>query len=81
MTGNDVIEMKEKLAEYEQLDRELAAYTKLIYQFTNVGSMATVIFGMPNMRYTFRLTKAQINKLVELLLGFQNDAKTEMKQL
>lgn len=81
MTKEDVIGMKQKIAEYEHYDQELTDYAKLIYQLTNAGSIARVTFGVSDTKKTFRLTTAQVNTLVGTLVGFQNDAENEMQQL
>lgn len=81
MTKNDVTEMKKKLEEYEQLEKEIISYTKLISYFEDVKSITRATLGVPDIKYTVRLTKAQVDKLVELLSDFRTDTETEMKNL
>lgn len=81
MTDSDIIEMKQKIAEYEKLGKEVSNYSSLIFSLTNVESAASVMIGVYDKRHEFRMDKPQLDKLIHLLADFREETDKKMEEM
>lgn len=84
MTSVDLIEMKQKIAEYERLENVYRLCDRFAEELKSqlpIGSR--IYFGVNTQESTFHLhlTKAQCDKLSDLILEFKDDARKEMNNL
>ncbi len=81
MTDNDLQAMRDKIDEYSQLKEEYKSYGAVIRSLSNSFSLVYFGVGSPEDAECVRLTKAQRNKLIALIIEFQEDIKRTMDNL